>query len=138
MNEEFDLKAIKKELGIDVPVINTRVVGKNIELFLYGGRVVKYPLPVREGPGDNIVQNGDDIEKAGEINEEWGEVMEMDTDEIENLQDEKGDGLDLDYRKLKVKELKQEAKERGVLGYDAMRKKDLIEELERRDIWPEG
>lgn len=115
MGKRIRLADITKELKIDVPVMAARVVGKNIELFLYGGDVVTYPLPVK-----------------GEV-DEVGFGMDLVEEE-----DEVGQDAAQDYGKLKVKELRSMAKERGVLGYDAMRKIDLIEALERRDVWPEG
>lgn len=30
-------------LNIDVPIVSSRVVGSQVELFLYGGRVILYP-----------------------------------------------------------------------------------------------
>lgn len=38
MNENIDLQRIVRRLGIDVPVVATRLIGDQLELFLYGGR----------------------------------------------------------------------------------------------------
>ena len=42
--EELTQKAIE-ELGIDKPIMATRMVGGKLELFLYGGDVVSYQPP---------------------------------------------------------------------------------------------
>lgn len=39
-----DLKKIAKEMGIDKPILATKVVGNRLELYLYGGDVVQYSL----------------------------------------------------------------------------------------------
>lgn len=38
-----DISKIAKELGIDVPIMSSRVVGDRVELHLYGGQVLNYP-----------------------------------------------------------------------------------------------
>jgi hypothetical protein len=40
-----DIKQAVKELGINVPVMATRMVGNRLELYLYGGRVVFWEPP---------------------------------------------------------------------------------------------
>ena len=40
------LKEMVQELGIDKPVMATRVVGNRVELYLYGGEVLNYPPTV--------------------------------------------------------------------------------------------
>lgn len=45
-----DLDRAVDELGIDVPVLDMRLVGGRLELHLYGGQVVVWPpLPESEG-----------------------------------------------------------------------------------------
>lgn len=43
MTKHYDLKKVCEEMGIDVPVMATRMVGDRLELHLYGGVVVRYP-----------------------------------------------------------------------------------------------
>jgi len=54
MEKQDLIKKAINELGIDVPVMATRMVGGRLELHLYGGAVVKYEtgaLPADEPPG---------------------------------------------------------------------------------------
>ena len=37
------MKQIAEELGIDVPIMSSKVVGNRVELYLYGGQVLNYP-----------------------------------------------------------------------------------------------
>jgi hypothetical protein len=46
--QTYELKRIAKELGIDVPILNTKISGNKLILYLYGGRVVEYPLQPQE------------------------------------------------------------------------------------------
>ena len=66
MSKEIEIltKQIIKHYGIDVPVMATRVVGKTLELYLYGGRVLRVPIegeepaPVPEKPAaDTLSKN---------------------------------------------------------------------------------
>lgn len=40
-----NLKEILAALGVNVPVLATRVVGGRLELYLYGGGIAVWPLP---------------------------------------------------------------------------------------------
>lgn len=40
-----------RRLGVDAPILAARLVGNRLELHLYGGRVVEYPLAAPEGEG---------------------------------------------------------------------------------------
>ena len=45
MDEKELTKQAISELGIDKPIMATRMVGHDLELHLYGGEVVKYSIP---------------------------------------------------------------------------------------------
>jgi hypothetical protein len=51
MDEQIESKLIQEaahELGIDVPIMSTRIVGNRLELYLYGGQVRVYTPPEME------------------------------------------------------------------------------------------
>jgi hypothetical protein len=50
MSKDIEIltKQIIKHYGIDVPVMATRVVGNTLELYLYGGRVLRVAIEGEE------------------------------------------------------------------------------------------
>ena len=108
-------------------------LGKNIKtisLSLSGAETNKKEVNLEDMQDLDEVGTLDDPDEDDEENEENEDVVEGETEQLNVLEETKVEKLEeVDYNKMNMKKLKEEAARRGLENYKGLRKPKLVELL---------
>jgi Rho termination factor, N-terminal domain len=132
MDERTEAKLIfraVRELGIDVPIMKTRVVGNRLELYLYGGRMVVYPPEPAPGQAVGTVEPGS-IEMMVLPGEDPGSLeMTMGTAKVTAAIAEVNHPALRDLEGMDMVTLRDLARRKGIPNWNKLKKAEIIKAL---------